>query len=244
MARHVLLNNVDHRDLKINTARSEALGDNVMFTLTFPLEFKNIQAHFPIVFSKDASSGKIQPVALFGFEKNENLFLGENGWAATYLPLTLECRPFLIGVQRTTESGFGQNLVVHIDMDSPRVSTVEGESVFLEQGGHSKYLDRINSVLKAIYDGLQGVEPFVDMLLEFDLLEPFTFDITLNDGSTNRLLGFYTINEDRLNKLNEDALGRLHSKGFLTPLYMVIASTNNFRALIELKNRQLKKEKS
>lgn len=239
MTKHVLLNNIDHKGLKINTARSELLGDNVMFTLTFPLEFKNIQAHFPIVFSKDSTTGKIQPVALFGFEKNENLFLTNDGWGVTYLPLTMECRPFLIGFQRQGDLNSSPSMVIHFDSDSPRVSYTEGEPVFLEHGGPSQYLDRINSVLKGVYDGLQDVEPFVDMLLEFDLLEPFTFDVTLNDGSNNRLLGFYTINEDKLNRLGGDELEKLHSRGFLTPIFMVVASTNKFRTLIELKNQRL-----
>ena len=74
MSQHVLLNNIDHKDLRVDTARSAALGDDVMFAATFPAEFRNVQAYYPIVFRKTAE-GAFQPIALFGFQEGRNLFL-------------------------------------------------------------------------------------------------------------------------------------------------------------------------
>ncbi|MCB1609598.1 MAG: SapC family protein, partial [Xanthomonadales bacterium] len=54
MPNHVLLNNVEHQDLRVITRRGADLGDQVMFAVTFPDEFRSIQAHFPIVFRKTA----------------------------------------------------------------------------------------------------------------------------------------------------------------------------------------------
>jgi hypothetical protein len=61
----------------------------------------------------------------------------------------------------------------------------------------------------------------------------------LNDGSQNRLAGFYTIHEERLAALGGPALEGLHSAGYLQAAYMQIASMSNFRALIERKNRAI-----
>ncbi len=36
MSKHVLLNNVDHKDLRMVTTRSAEYGDNVMLAATFP----------------------------------------------------------------------------------------------------------------------------------------------------------------------------------------------------------------
>ena len=52
MTRLVLLNNVEHRDVRVITRHSVKLGDGVMYTFTFPAEFRNIQAHYPIVFTR------------------------------------------------------------------------------------------------------------------------------------------------------------------------------------------------
>jgi hypothetical protein len=239
MPKHVLLNNVEHKDLHVIATRSAAYGDDVMFAVTFPSEFRNLQAHYPIAFLKAPDTGQFQPVALFGFKDRENLFLTDEGWDARYVPLTVERQPFLIGVQRTATGSADEQLVIHVDMDSPRISRTEGERVFLEHGGVTPFLDRMNSVLKAIHQGIAETPAFIGTLLELDLLESFVLDVGLNDGSQHRLGGFYTINEERLNDLGGEALERLNRRGQLLAIYMAIASLSNFRALIERKNRQL-----
>ena len=229
MAQHVLLNNIDHRDLRVDTARSAALGDDVMFAATFPAEFRNVQAYYPIVFRK-TPEGAFQPIALLGFQEGRNLFLENGRWDAGYLPLAIERQPFLIGRD-------GEGLMVHIDLDNPRVRTGHGEMLFREQGGTTAFLDRITSVLLTLHDGLQAMPAFVDALLQHELLESFALDIELDNGSLNRLAGFYTINEDKLRALDGTALEQLHRSGFLEPLYMAVASMSRFRDLIDRMNR-------
>lgn len=241
MTRHVLLNNVDHGKLRIIATRSADLGDNVMCTPTFHLEFRNLQAHYPIFFRKEAGTGRFQPVAMFGFEDRENLFLGQDGWDATYIPLTIERQPFLIGFQEREEEGETRRTpVIHVDMDSPRISETQGEPVFLEYGGNSEYLKRMTSVLHTIHEGLESNRAFVDRLLEFDLLESFVLDVEFDDGSQHRLIGFYTINEDKLDRLGGDALAKLNDHGYLKAVYMAIASLSNIRTLIEKRRARQK----
>jgi SapC len=232
MPRNVLLNNIDHKDLRVIGARSAEYGDEVMYTLTFPAEFRSVQAHYPIVFGKSAD-GQFQPLALFGFKQGQNLFLDRDGWQATYVPLMIERHPFLIG-------GGNGELLVHIDLDHPRVSRTQGEALFREHGGNTEYLERISSMLLAIHQGLAGTAPFIAALLEHDLLESFVFDIQLADGSQNRLSGFYTIHEERLRNLDSAALAKLNAPGYLQAIFMVIASMSNFRSLIERQQTRLK----
>ena len=74
MTRQVLLNNVEHRDLRVITRHGSDVGDDVMYALTFPAEFRNVQAHYPIVFAK-LPDGRFIPLALFGIREKQNLFL-------------------------------------------------------------------------------------------------------------------------------------------------------------------------
>ena len=231
MANHALLNNVDHKNLRVVTTRGAAYGDAVMSALTFPAEFRDLQACYPIVFAQDGN-GSYDAIALLGFEPGENLFLGPDGWDAPAIPLTVERQPFMIGRG-------GDELSVHIDLDSPRVRDggIEGEALFLTYGGTSEYLERISSVLRTIHDGLAASRAFVAALVELELIESFVLDVELDDGSQNRLAGFYTINEDRLAQLSADQLAGLHAKGYLQAIYMAVASLAQFRALIQRKNR-------
>jgi hypothetical protein len=238
MSNHVVLNNVDHKDLRILTGRSAELGDQVMYALTFAAEFRNIQAHYPIVFRKDSVTAEFQPIAMFGFEEHENLFLDATGWSVPYVPLAIERQPFLIGQAQETATGEAQQVVVHIDMDSPRVSQAEGEVVFMTHGGSSEFLDRTASVLRTLHEGLAVNKVFIDALLALELLESFTLDVELSSGAQHRLVGFYGINEDKLAALGAEVLAPLHEKGYLQAIYMVIASMSNWRDLIERRNAQ------
>lgn len=222
----VLLNNVDHRDLRVITGRGPEYGDDVMFAVTFPGEFRHLQAHYPIVFRKSPDGSTFEPLALLGLQDGRNLFLRHGGWDATYLPLAIERLPFFIGVA-------DGELVVHVDMDSPRISTTLGEPVFLKHGGSTEFLERMNSVLLAIHQGLASTPPFIDDLLKHELLEPFVFDVESTQGVRNRLSGYYTINEERLNALEGNVLERLCKAGHLQAAYMAVASLSQFRALID-----------
>lgn len=235
MTQHVQLNNVDHSGLRIRTERTAELGDQLMLAPVFPHEFRNVQAAYPIVFIKDASSGGFRPVSLFGFEDGQNLFLDEHGWDASYIPLAVRMKPFLIGV--TSDETGQKRMEVHVDLDHPRVSNDEGEPLFLDHGGHAPLLQEVTAVLEEVHTGEQSVGIFSSRLDELDLLEPFTLDITLNDGSQGRLTGYYTIAEEKLYSLDAETLGQLQEQGMLQPIYMAVASVSQFRNLIDRRNR-------
>jgi hypothetical protein len=225
MTQHASLNNQQHRDLRVITKPGVAYGDDMMGSPTFPAEFRSVQAHYPIVFAKLQDS-TFAPLALFGFREKQNLFLQGDRWDAAYMPLMVQRVPFLIG---TAANG----KVVHIDLDSPRVSRTEGELLFNDQGGNTIFLERVSSTLGAIDEGLASTPAFIDALLEHNLLESFALDIEFRDGAKHRFAGFFTVQEERLSQLGPEALGKLQKAGFLLPVYMVIASLSNFRDLIE-----------
>jgi hypothetical protein len=91
--------------------------------------------------------------------------------------------------------------------------------------------------LRAIHDGMEQAPAFSAALQKFNLLESFVFDVELPDGTQHRLAGCYTINEERLQALDGAVLEQLSRAGFLQPIYMVIASLSNLRALAERKRR-------
>ena len=237
MSNQVMINNIEHRDIRVITKRSAELGDNVMGVPLLPREFRDAQIDFPIFFHRDPRSEKVVPYAMFGLVENENLFLEGESWTANYLPLVLEKGPFLIGFQQRSDGDKG--LIISLDLDHPRVSQAEGEMLFLDHGGNSKYIERISYVLNAIHEGQGETSDFVDAMLAHDLLEPFALDVELNNGAKHRLEGFQTIHEEKLMQLEGDVLLDLSSKGYLLYAYMIVASLSNIRKLIEKKNQRL-----
>ena len=220
-----LLNNVTHKDLRVFTQRGARWGDDVMSCPVTPEEFRSLQAHYPIVFQPDGQ-GSFLPVALFGLQEGQNLFLDETGWDADYLPLAMRRMPFSIGVAQ-------DELRMMVDMASPRIARgAEGEAVFLPQGGNSELLETANSVLRALHEGLQATPEFIQALVGNDLLESFVLDVERPDGSHGELVGFYTIHEERLAGLDAGTVGLLHQAEYLQPIYMAIASLSNLAKLI------------
>lgn len=239
MSKNVLLNSVEHRDLKVITARGAQYGDSVWFSVTFPKEFRTVQAHYPIFFHKDNNSNQFFAVTLFGFQDQENLFLHQDNWRGCYIPLMLRRQPFLIGQQMVREDGIETaQRVIHIDLNNPRVSTNEGEALFLPFGGSSPFLDEVAAMLETIHHGMLDSKAFIDLLLQYQLLESFTLDLTFSNGQKQQLAGFYTIHEDNLAALPAETLALLHQKGYLQAIYMAIASQANIRHLLQLKNKQ------
>ncbi len=240
MSKYSLLSQSEHAKLRVITERSADYGDNLMYAMTFPLEFRNIESCYPIFFAKDGESGQFYPLALFGFQRDENLYLKGNVWDATYMPLMVERNPFLIGFQQSPDIENGEKRpVVSINVESPRISETEGEALFSDSGEPSEYLQKTMENLQTIHRGHEQNKAFIAALLENDLLEGFNLDITLKDGSNNRLEGFYTINEEKLAGLQSETLGKLHEQGFLQAIYMVVASFSRVSGLIAKKNASL-----
>ncbi|MEP6938246.1 MAG: SapC family protein, partial [Rudaea sp.] len=139
-------------------------------------------------------------------------------------------QPFLIGMADGEP-------VIHIDLDSPRVGRGTGEPLFREHGGTSEFLERVNSMLLALHDGVRATPAFIDALLQHALLETFVLDVELDDREQFRLAGFYTIHEERLRALDGAALATLSAAGHLEAIYMAIASLSHLRGLIDRMNR-------
>lgn len=222
MTRPALLDNVTHRHLRVRTERSAALGDARQSALALPAEFRQLQTHFPIVFQHVEGGAGFQPIALFGLEEGQNLFLTDGGWDASVMPMALQRDPFLIG--RAPDD----RLQLHIDLDSPRIVRPEegdiGTALFMPHGGFSDYLDHVVQLMEHLHAQAQHLPTFIEALTQHQLLEPFVFDLEMPNGEKARLTGLFTINEERLLALPGSALEALAREGHLLPITMQIAS--------------------
>lgn len=233
MANPVQLDNVSHKDLKILTTRGAAYGDALGYVPVVVRELRQLAISYPLLLRKKSTS-QFELVALLGFSPYENIFAGADQWRGDTMPLALQRLPFMIGYANDPMGGEPQP-VIHIDLDSPRVSYTEGVPVFLPQGGNSPYLEHINSLLAEIMQGLPHTNRFINLLVAEDLLEPVSINIQNPDGSSDELKGFYTINEEVLRSLNAEQLMRLHSQNYLELIYMLIASLGNIAKMVRIK---------
>lgn len=241
MTRPVMLNNIAHKDLRVITRYGAEFGDAVSSVPTFPTEYGDVQREYPIFFRKDAGTTEFQSIALLGFEKSENLFLDDAGWHASYIPAMAARGPFLIGFQEQQTGGeIRTEPVIHVDLDSPRISRTEGEPIFLPQGGNSRYIEHIATILNGIHDGLAVSKAMFAAFNDMNLIEPVKVEIQISAEEKYGLRGLYTVSEEKLAGLDGNSLARLNRAGFLQGAFLVIASMNNVKKLIEMKRRRLR----
>ncbi|WP_156254801.1 SapC family protein [Sandarakinorhabdus oryzae] len=235
MPNHQIVTPAEHADLRVHVGAGAALGDAVMACIAVPAEFRRLAVDYPILFRQDEESGAFSALALFGFEPGENLFLDGNDWDAVNRPLAMVVQPFLVGRSRDGD-GPGQ---VHIDMDHPRVShSGEGMRLFEPSGVATPYLEQIADLLGALDGSHRASGDFYAALSRYDLLEPFSMDVTLDNGAMHRLVGYHLIAEERLAALEPGVLSELHAAGHLLPIYMAVASVGNLTRLVRRKNKR------
>lgn len=234
MSQYEVLNKETHNDLYVRTGYGADLGDAVMYATTFAMEFRDVQGSYPILFTKDPNTGGFLAAALFGFEAEQNLFLRDDRWDAHYVPAAIQRQPFLIA---TGDDEGKQNPVASLDRSHPRVSTDDGELLFDDSGNPSDFLNERIAILDKLHRGLQHNNGFIAALLENELLEGVTLDMTFANGDTKSLQGFYCIAEEKMYQLRGEVLESLNQSGYLQPAFMAIASLSRVRELIERRNQ-------
>ena len=233
MTNVVKLNNVDHADLRVIAARGAAWGEAVNQIPVFPTEFEAVQRDFPIVFHREAD-GAFQAVALLGLDRDENLFLDRERWLGRYVPALLARGPFSIGIEARADGG--QEPMIHIDLDHPRVVGGVGEPLFLPHGGNTPYLDHVVEVLQLIHVGHAAQATMFAAFEAAGLIETVRLEVQVDETLRYDLLDFHTIGVEALASLRGPALEQLHAQGLLAAAVHVASSLGNVSRLITLKN--------
>ena len=233
----VLLNNIDHADLRVAIRAGAAFGDGVNQSPLFPAEFEEAQRCFPIIFRRKDDG--IQAFALLGLGRDENLFLDGERWTSSYVPAFQRRGPFSIGMDapHPGDAGPGEPMV-HIDLDDPRVGAPDGLPLFREHGGTAPLLTHISDVLRAIYDGMGGASAVYAAWDAAGLLQPITMQVDLGNGEAFELPDLFTIDRQALAELAGEPLARLHRSGLLELAVLAAASLGNVQRLIELKRQR------
>lgn len=242
MPRYELLNNINHKDVRVRTYFGAEFGDQVGMVQAYPTEFAELQREYPIFFRKDPQ-GAYHAVVLLGFAEDENLFLQDDRWTASYLPGAVARGPFLIGFQEQTVDGqLRSEPVIHVDLEHPRVSRgeVPGQPLFMPHGGNSPYLDYIARVLHGIDVGVRANEDMFAALDIAGLIRPMDLEVRVTEDYVAKVTGLHGIDRDALAALGGEALQELHRKGWLEGAYLVLASVNNVSRLIAEKQRRLR----
>ncbi len=229
MTQIVPLNKEAHRTLTVDGRASAAYGDSRRFVQVVVNEFPHLVVHYPILFAKDAKTGRFYCGAMLGFDEDENLFLDQWRDRQFYRPLSLQRAPFYT---------HGDELA--IDLDDPRVGADGGKPLFDEFGQPTRYLQSIIWAFQDLKPGIELTKVFIARLLELNLIEPVDIEVEFDDGSLRNCVGLYTINQDGLSRLPDATVVELFRRGYLTLIHLMIASQKQLPVLARRKNGRLR----
>ncbi|MCQ8848369.1 SapC family protein [Alteromonas stellipolaris] len=237
MSKATVLNNVDHKHLKVDTRPGASKHQQVNRSLVYATEISELHKEFPLIFHKHPDTGQTQLHAILGLEKDENLFIAESGWTSRFVPALLARGPFSLGYKKAEQQENEQlSPIICVDVDDPRVNTEQGEDVFLQFGGEAPYLSYVIKALQTIEQGIKFDKTLTTLVESMDLLEPVSIKIKLSSTDEVNFNDYYTVNQEKLDQLDSDSLYTLNQYGVLSLLYFVVSSMGNFQRLIELKN--------
>jgi len=188
------------------------------------VEFGSAQRNFPIIFSNMEDP---VPLAVHGIIDEENLFVDEDGkWdKMSYIPMYVRCHPF-------TFAGDGEQMAVVVDTAAASVSS-NPQYPFFVDGEISTHTEKLRDACAKFERERQRTQEFCDKLKELDLLTPLSATHTPDGASEPQPLANYiAIDVEKLNKLTAEVVYELHTKGFLSAIYLQLYSLENWHFLM------------
>lgn len=180
---------------------------------------------YPVVFIGDQ---EINPVAIVGLKKGENLMVDENGlWAkGTYIPAYVRRYPFIF----VRQDG-GTQYALCIDRASNRISS-DADRLFFDDSKMTELSEKAMEFCTLFQRHYLATEAIVKQLMEFDLLVTHQVQFNLVNSGALTLKDFKVVDESRLNELGEADFISLRKTGALGAIYSHLISLNSWQSLL------------
>jgi hypothetical protein len=226
---YIPLDKDKHQDIKILPQLDLGFSKETHLAAATIREFAQLASTMPVVFIEDPSNKNVHTVAMLGLDQNKNLFWAEDKWQGPHVPLNIQRYPFDIRPD-------GEHLGVFFDENSHLVAE-QGEALFTEAGEPSDFLKNRQQFLAELANSEMLNQRFIKRVVELDLLEQIQIGIQYQDGTARNVTGIMSINEKKLNGLDDAVVVELHKAGFLGAMYALMMSLAQLNRLVELSNK-------
>ena len=222
-----------HQNLKLSSKRDLSHVANQHIVPVAASEYAQASASYPIVFVKDPGSERFRSVVMLGLEAGENLFYADDKWSALSVPQSVGMVPFSLGLDPEKEN----TLTACVNIDSDFVGEDKEIALFDEDGKESETLVNIQQSLGRLYEGEKMTETFIQELTENDLLQELELNVAFANEEKKKLVGIFTINEDKLKALSDAKVLDFHKRGLFVPIYAMLGSLGQVNRLVQLRNQ-------
>ncbi len=232
MANIVAIKKEQHQKLKLANKRNlkQVSGQHIIPVTAS--EFAQAASSFPVVIVKDPESERYRSVAMLGLESGENLFFKEDKWLGLYIPQSIGMAPFMLGVDPDKE----KTLTACVDLDSEFIGEDKELALFDEKGEETDVLKNVQQSLGRMYENERMTDQFIKELADNDLLQELELKLNGVSGDNKKLVGIFTVNEEKIAKLADDKVLDFHKRGLFVPIYAMLGSLSQVNRLIQLRN--------
>lgn len=225
-----------HQALKLRAITNARFAAEVQNVPVVAAEFAEAALEYPLVFVK-ADDGQWVAMALTGLNPGKNLFVKETGqWDARYVPASVRRYPFILAA-----ADDGQYRLA-VDMVATTLGS-DGQAIFNDDGEPSSATASVMELLESFQGQAAFTHAFAQRLADADLLIDSHADLQEPDGSTQRLQGFFMVDETRLQALSDEQVLSFYRTGELALVYLHLCSLKNLSAL-QLRRQRLHALKS
>jgi hypothetical protein len=239
MAKIVPIKKEQHQSLKVSAKRdlSHVAGQHIV-----PVnarEFAQAATSYPVVFVKDPDADRYRSVVMLGFDAGENLYYHEDRWNALYVPQSIGMIPFALGLDPEKE----KTLTTCIDLESPFVGEDKEQALFDEAGKETEFFNRIQDNLGRLYENEVASEKFTEEMVTNELMQELELTISYANGEKKKLVGIYTINEQKMQNLADDKALDFYKRGMFVPMHAMLGSIGQINRLIQMRNDSSNEQK-
>lgn len=218
---------------RVAVAADGKLPDVFRSQIVIPLSYSEISlaSHdYPMVFVSGDQGKTVAAMAVVGLEQQKNLYVNADGmWERlSYVPAYVRRYPYCM--TRVNVDGKEQ---------SERIVCVEkaalsdsGQALHDDKGEPLPAWEAVRKFLYEFETDLARTEAMCKILVELNLLEPFTMQAKPEQGEGISLAGMYRVVEAKLPELAADKLKELVQNGVLPRIYAHLMSMSNFTKLL------------
>lgn len=223
-----ILHREAHRMLKFNRVQRDMNWVKGLITINLAAsEMPSAALAFPCVMTHSEAGGRL--LAVTGLEQGRNLFVDHKGhWTGDYMPAVLRTWPFRL-LDQTDDEGARP-----IAVQREALNLTKGDDLFDDKGQEMPWLQGVMKDLVALDAGEATTSTMVSALHAAGVLTERALQAVLPSGRQMELTGFLSVDEHKLNALEDKVVADLHRQGALAMAYLHLLSLRQFKHLMDM----------
>jgi len=216
------------KDFSVLPMKSYKFSKDLIFVPLLQNEVAKAAFDYPVLVAKTEEG--CFPVSLLSLRVNDNLFINGNGaWEKEfYVPSFMKTYPFIV-----SKPEWNQQSRVMYDKAYSGINKKQNDAIeIIKDAKLTQTGQKVMDKLKEHYANFEKTKQIFALIDDLGLLKEMDVKILSKDTTQQHLFkGFYQVDADKLNKLDDENLLKLARSGILNLINFHLASLGNVQKL-------------